>query len=1592
MHPLPESLSPNDAGAPQSAPQTHPKPSTQGEQQAQRLNRLESFYDGLDTIDQKLDPASRDQFQQMVGNTENGQESRAQSVNKVYLSYTQPQARDAIESQWPLVRQQAAKALGLDKPDVSDAELYGLIGSHVKQAQEHRFLAHGLIHDVQMAALEGNTDWTKTYQEFLANNELPTGPNAPMDSFRQMAEAASAAIAPRAAIIGPAVSKVSQILADVKADPNPMMTDEKVKMRDSLVDTIMSLPQEDRSFAIQLAATKVARETPAVDRSGSGGLEKAGEAFSRGVQNFTSGLSNQVEGAVSEMFAPSRNSAGPGVKEDLEQRRQVIREIYGAYNSTVDPVKGQNVATQGLLNISGMIPQLGLVANPVMGIPLLLASNKDARQGELISKGVPEDKASGIALAQGTVDTALQFVTGNMVFGKVSGMVSGAGAAPVAAAFMKNLGKEALVMSGVTAAQMAGPLIIQDLAANLIKSVPGVDWEKEMAGFKHALPETIATLVPMVLIGTGSATFREAAKFRDYTADVNNLKAVGFSEEQSAKIAGIADPLARLGLIKEEWSKRQPDPQVQAEAVAEVDAEVQRAKSLHERRAGINDTQSAYTFEQTEIPSNKTLGDMIGQPVEYAGYKGKLIRDSEGNFIVLREVVQKGQAHEIEVSGSGKDMASSAESLGVFPEGTKRAVVPQEPDQTPSASIARNADGTYTVSSKDGATKLEGITDPAEAQRLGGEVDRLNPPSDDLLPPPVDESSIKSYTGLGIVGNPDSASIIRVWESLSTTRRAFLAHVNRTAAKSEIAREFQAQENKATIFGRVNAEEIDNALGRAMERKKRNGTQGPAAEIDREALTFMREAQESRMKLQEWRNAIEESRNPTNPTAILEAKRALDHALANLERLAPVSQRYAIILDKHLAQQRDMGIKVGEREGYVPHWQDIDTGILNIFDSAGGSGTPGGYKHARTFPSYVDSILGGIKPKSIDAVTLLERRLASGQRSINRQLWATAARNVIDPTSLIPVVADMESGTREVDGQTLPDPTAPLGYVPMQIGGRTIAVQEGYTGLFRALQDPGAFQNSATGQAVMKGVQAAKSMALFFDTFHLGRVAMHQVVLRGSASYGKGLVLLDHSPAEITRMMDAGELGQVSPELRTEIMENKRKLDLLVDKGLNVATAFENLNADWVHNLPGIGAYNRWLFEKFQRGGMVQTGLIEFDRMKRMMPDASEEQVATRVATDINTRFGNLGAQSWIKSKTFRDLARVLFLAPGWNEGLLRSEIGAVRQLGETVKIAAFERRLVAGTLLRNVGGLLAGQFLANQVINYATRGKPTWENEEEGIGAKLSAWVPDAAGGPGFFLNPFSLPAEITHTLMKKVESGDSFTKAFAELLENKMSGIGRAGEMLFTRRDKNPDSGAAQMLKLAGFDPQMKHSLQSTPDMLKSMANAMIPLPIPTTPVVKAVQSLKSGETTQNRPGEIQSQLMQSAGIKTDSAPSAIARIYNLASEFKKENKIAPPPEVGDSDYTDIKHALTSGNRGNVADTMKELLTKRTPVQVSQYFHRYAAASFTGSRKHEVQFLATLSPEQKKTYEVAVKDRRVMATNAITALQQAEKPVTNN
>lgn len=769
--------------------------------------------------------------------------------------------------------------------------------------------------------------------------------------------------------------------------------------------------------------------------------------------------------------------------------------------------------------------------------------------------------------------------------------------------------------------------------------------------------------------------------------------------------------------------------------------------------------------------------------------------------------------------------------------------------------------------------------------------------------------------------------------------------------------------NVATVYGQRVGNNVRGELRRAMGR-------GPKPNVlDENALTFAREANGDRGQLAVMRGKLTAS-TLADPKWKAAALKSIDHADANWNRLNPIASKYEGATHAQIVAENAAGINTIERPGYVMHAQDVQSDF-GFFSDVAGEGTTG-FKHARAYNTFADSIAAGVDPKSINSVALLTQRVARGQMLINNRLWVEGLKTTVDPHTRKTVVTEPEVIPR---GPGLPpDVRAPTDYVTEIAGGRPIAILKSYAGIFRALTEPSKFSESLGWNATLKVATTGKHVALMLDTFHLGRIAFWESIIKPLSftdpklplpSYKRGVLTLDYSRAELQRMAASGE---IDPAKLPAVLDAQRDVNGLVKHGYNVAKISDMLHQEWLQKIPITGHFNKWLFNQFQRGAMAEVGSLEVGRYRRMHPSWSDDQVYREVAKDLNTRFGNFGRQGWLKSKTAQDAARLLALAPQWNEGLIRSEIGAitgtVKGIGSSIK----EGRPSFGILPRAIGAMLLGQFIANQIINYITRGKPTWENEEEGIGAKLSAWVPDVVGGgPGFFLHPAGLAAEVTHLLTQKYEKKGDLREALLGFIGGRYSTLARPLVTFLTRHD-------------------VFGKLIRPENIWKETAKSAIPSPIGASAAVPAIKQAVTGEKKETFPGQYQKQVMASMGVKTDQAPSPGQRIQALAANFRKSRGITESGEFYESAYAPLRDALKRGAVKEAKQAYDDLINAdHKEGQIAAAMRPWTGGNvlkngrvtptnpkpFSGSSKHEAEFLDTLTPEQTKTAEAAYAER---------------------
>lgn len=660
--------------------------------------------------------------------------------------------------------------------------------------------------------------------------------------------------------------------------------------------------------------------------------------------------------------------------------------------------------------------------------------------------------------------------------------------------------------------------------------------------------------------------------------------------------------------------------------------------------------------------------------------------------------------------------------------------------------------------------------------------------------------------------------------------------------------------------------------------------------------------------------------------------KVMDHAIRNFDRLTKLVPEIDAIHADQLADERGAGMSVDEVESYVAH--RFDTDLWNggksklVLDATGGKG--GGssfFKKQRVFDTYADAIEAGYKPKTLNVADLVEHRVRAGQRLINQRAWVQSLRGLPNPIDGKPVVTELLTQPK---GTKVP----PRDYVAREVvpGTGMVAVHETFSPILDAL----------TGRTVVPKVLSevaggVKHYMLLLDTFHASRVMQKQLFATGRIGYGKGKALLEYSDADLA---EAVKQKSLDPAEAAYAKANRGKAQELIAAGLNVGNVQDALYRQAVQHIPVVSGFNKWVFDKLSRGAMLETALIYLEKNGKGFPELSRGQLVRKTAREVNTYFGNLGRQGTFKSQSWRDMTRLIFLAPQWVEGLVRTEAGAAKQLAMAPIDLASGKGLRVGMLGKSVATGLLAYAAASQIINLMTTGKPTWDNP---AGHKMDAFIPDVLGhSNGFWLSPFSVVAEVTHDVMRYWDREANKSDILMDIIKNKTGPLFAMSRDIFIGKDfyGRPLGGLWDRSKQASVD------------------GAPFPL---------MFRSLMT-----DYKGSNERKILGSLGFKVEPVASKSNDIYGAARTFLREKGLPERPFTP-SDYSKLNTALREGDKESAKVAYAELVKTKSQKTVDHHFsNTMVTMPFTGSKKTEAEFRKSLDREQLDSYNKALEERR--------------------
>ncbi len=531
--------------------------------------RMDALYSGgLDNVHNLLSDQQKGQLDELLQRSDNPGEMKAQMVNRAYLAHNYPEMAPYLDDNWAAVKKQYAKsALGVDKPEVSDTELFSGIRGIYNQRRVLQETAGEMGAKIVEAAYQGNADY-RTLVPKIAKPEQ----QAQLDEY---AAKVDASVRDQAHLLSPHVIKVASLMEQFRNGGDQSLLPQ-------MVDEVEHLDPQTRELVVNMAARKVHAEMGEADDNA---LEKVGQRLDRGVATMVQGVRSMAANlTVGQTAGQGKNPYA------LDTNREDTRtQILSAYNAIGDPVESKNLLGKVALGLASFAPQMAVImANPAIGLPAVFAESQNQRASELMGQGVDRTKAFAMAAPQAMVDALSQMVSTNIVFKGALAPIEQTAArsmGEVALRTLKVAGAEAVTLSGITAAQQFMPAAMQDWGHRLDQSIPETQWADSEDGktkgmlhnLKDALPETALSVVALMMLGTGRAGLAETSKFMDSLGHVDALKAAGYTPEQANKVADQASPQERLRVLQSMKPEAVNTP-AQAEAIAKLNAENKAAQ------------------------------------------------------------------------------------------------------------------------------------------------------------------------------------------------------------------------------------------------------------------------------------------------------------------------------------------------------------------------------------------------------------------------------------------------------------------------------------------------------------------------------------------------------------------------------------------------------------------------------------------------------------------------------------------------------------------------------------------------------------------------------------------------------------------------------------------------------------------------------------------------------------------------------------------------------------------------------------------------------------------------------------------------------
>lgn len=593
----------------------------------------EKLFGGVDKWAPVLGTEGMSQLDAGLAGVQDKVTAKKRAANLAFLSSSFGRPLEEVSGTSDQYRAAWAKTVLKSDEPMDDGVFYDRVSAHLAQKREEASMrmgmARGLFQELRKLPNSDtvpatSSSFSRAFDALIQQNKTHPGYDPQnLDVYRQQMRQAWDGFQEKHTLLAEPIDLVkAYMLAAQPSRPEDFTTMKAT--RQAAWEALRPLSDEDAQMVIDFAATDAGTaKKPEADAQGF--LSKIGTRASRGVDTFIKqdiGAARELARRGVAMMLGDGQEAATFDRRDAKLQRWMDQRVTGE----VDPQKGQGWITDSILSTAESAPKLAAFMAPAGIFAAALASKEELR-GHYEDQGMSANQADLLSGIAAVPETALNFVSSKMILGKVPGaqsLLRGSLASRVATLALG----ETVGLTLTSEAQQLAPTAVQSIAKRLDDTIPGVDFMSELKAVAKATPETMGQLLPFILIGTGSASFRDRAYGTEYTKNRRAMEALGIKDKYIEQVADSSTPEETGAILQKAWKDRSPEATpVQKEALVGLNLGTlqQREDMGHVLTERYRDIAAKYPEEfnslpQDHLPAELQRADGSVVPVAFAGW------------------------------------------------------------------------------------------------------------------------------------------------------------------------------------------------------------------------------------------------------------------------------------------------------------------------------------------------------------------------------------------------------------------------------------------------------------------------------------------------------------------------------------------------------------------------------------------------------------------------------------------------------------------------------------------------------------------------------------------------------------------------------------------------------------------------------------------------------------------------------------------------------------------------------------------------------------------------------------------------------------